>query len=209
MLTWLTETLGTEVVLAETIYEAGREQGFSKNKLIEARDEIKARTFKYGFGKAGAWMWTLKPPSEVTDAEIQAAYLILSDDLCEALSCADAPHPQPLSPDGERGVEDAAAEGSTSKLHDDENSGVLSKKRGKKTGSRRSGTDRIPSSSYDGLSMAELRELALKKLGLWHPPEQAAPELAEAHVWNGQSENGKPSSGDSVNGHSRNGHGRM
>ena len=41
----------------DLLLQAGRHvQGYSKNKLIAAREEIKARTFKYGFGRAGAWM---------------------------------------------------------------------------------------------------------------------------------------------------------
>ena len=198
MLTWLRTTLGTGVVLAETIYDAGKEQGFSKNKLIAAREELPARTFKYGFGRAGAWMWTLKPPAEVTDAEIQAAYLYLPED-----ACADLAEALATSVPGRNGVVDeAAAGGSTSPSQNHENFGVLSKNRGNKAGSRMSGAGRKPSRSYDGLSTAQLRELALQKLGLLGPTEQASPEAAGHHVGNGQSGNGKPRNGHDLNGRS-------
>jgi hypothetical protein len=208
MLTWLTGMLGTEVVLAETIYDAGKEQGYSQNKLIGARKEIDARTFKHGFGRAGAWLWTLKPESEVTDAEVEAAYLYLSEQAQAEFEEAaradfeDATHPQSLSPAGERGVEQAAAGGSTSPLQNHENFGVLSNNRGTNGGSRRSGASRKPSSAYDGLSTAQLREIALKQLGLWGSIEDAAPESAEHHAGNGRSSNGKPRNGHEMNGRS-------
>ena len=86
---WLETTLGSEIVRAETIYEAGREQGFSKNRLIAARIELGARTFKTGFGKTGVWMWTLKPEAEINEAEAQIASIGLPpddfDELNEAL----------------------------------------------------------------------------------------------------------------------------
>jgi hypothetical protein len=174
--------------------------------LIDARKELDARTFKYGFGRGGAWLWTLKPASEVTDAEVEAAYLYLSEqaqaEFAEAARAdfEEALHPQSLSPEGARGVEEAAAGGSTSPLQNHENFGVLSKKRGKHDSSRRAGAGRKPSSAYDGLSAAQLREIALKQLGLWGSIEEESPESAGHHAGNGRSGNGKPR-----NGHDRNG----
>ncbi len=57
----------------ETIYHDGREQGFSEKTLIAARDDLGARSFKVGFGETGSWLWTLKPESEVSEADIQNA----------------------------------------------------------------------------------------------------------------------------------------
>jgi hypothetical protein len=74
LLTWLAGTLGTGVVHSEQIYDAGAEQGFSRNKLRAVRIELGARKFKTGFGKTGAWMWTFKPDSEITAAEVQDAF---------------------------------------------------------------------------------------------------------------------------------------
>jgi hypothetical protein len=73
MLTWLTGMLSVAAVLADTIYETGREEGFSKKKLIAARQELGGRTFKVGFGKDGSWLWTLKPEDTVTEEEIEEA----------------------------------------------------------------------------------------------------------------------------------------
>jgi hypothetical protein len=196
MLTWLAATLGTGVVPAETIYDAGSEQGFSKNKLIAAREELGARTFKYGFGRAGAWMWTLKPQSLVTDAEIQAAYLDLPKDFPPDLKDA-----LEKSVPGRDGVIDEAGGGRpASAAQESETSGVLNKKGGKKAGSRASRGEGKRPFSYAGLSTAELRELALQKLGLSRPPQQESPDEAGRHVGNGHSGNGQPR-----NGHRRNG----
>jgi len=185
MLTWLGATLGTGVVLAETIYDAGKERGFSKNRLIAAREELAARTFKYGFGRAGAWMWTLKPQSEVTDAEIQAAYLDLPKDfpldLKEVLE---------KSVPGRDGVVDEAAVGSaTSAAQESENFGVLNKNGRKMAGSRTLRPGRKRSDSYAGLSLAQLRELGLQMLGLSARPRQESCEEVGHHVGNGRSGN--------------------
>ena len=199
MLTWLRTTLGTGVVLAETIYDAGKEQGFSKNKLIAARDELSARTFKYGFGGYGAWMWTVKPQADVTDAEIQAAYLTLPHDFP-----ADLKEVLEGSVPGRDGVVDEEDEGDWASPREElENFGVLSKKRGKTGGFRTSGRGRKPSPFYDGLSPEQLRELALGKLGLLRRSEQETPEEEDEHeqrhVGNGQSGNGQPGNGHDLN----------
>jgi hypothetical protein len=192
MLTWLGTTLGTGVVLAETIYDAGKEQGYSKKKLIEARDELGARTFKYGFGKAGAWMWTLKPPSEVTDAEIQAAYLHLPEDfpadLKEALEQS-VPGREGIVAEDDEGI--ATGESPASAAQESENSGVLSEKSRKNAGFRTSRRGRKRSRSYDGLSLPQLRELGMQKLGLSRPPRHESPEGAARHIGNGHSGNGR------------------
>ena len=85
MRTWLETTLGTEVVRAKTIYDAGRELGFSKNGLIAAREELGARTVKIGFGKSGNWLWTLKPESEINAAELELASFGLPTDYFDDL----------------------------------------------------------------------------------------------------------------------------
>ena len=204
MLTWLGATLGTEVVTAETIYDAGKEQGFSKNKLIVARDELGARTFKYGFGRAGAWMWTLKPYSEVTDGEIQAAYLDLPKDFPQDLK--DELEKSVPGRDGvvQEDAEHCAENGATGAAQKSENFGVLrknsGKKAGKRTGSRTSRTQEKRPASFSDLNTAQLRELALQMLGLPSSPQQESSEEAGRQVGNGHSGNGQPR-----NGHDRNG----
>jgi|GEM_PF-7065926 len=195
MLTWLTDTLGTGVVPAETIYDAGREQGFSKNKLIAAREEIGARTFKHGFGDDGAWMWTRKPDSEVTDAEVEAAYLDLADG-----ARADAHHAPPVSRGEKTGAAKLVAEGPSSPLRNHENFGVLSEKVGKSAGTHVSRAGRKPSNVFDGLDLSQLPDLALKRSGLLRPTEPAAYDAAGEHVGNGHAGNGKPRNGYDRNG---------
>ena len=186
MLTWLTATLGTGVVPAETIYDAGKEQGFSKSKLIAARDELGARTFKFGFGRAGAWMWTMKPESEVTAAEVQLAWIGLPKD-------------EPIPGQEGDGEEDHGSS-ATSAAQESENFGVLSKKGRKTAGSRSSPTDRKRPLPFPGLSTAQLRELGMQMLGLSGPRRQGSPEEQGRHEGNGHSGNGH-----SGNGHSRKG----
>jgi hypothetical protein len=201
MLTWLKATLGDEVIPAEKIYDAGREQGFSKNKLIAARDELGARTFKVGFGRRGGWMWTMKPESEVTDVEVQFASIglpkdfafELEDELEASLSEEEAAGQEEYGPSAAHAAQES------------ENFGVLNEKGRKMTGSRPLPTDRkrpFRSAGLDtaGLTLAELREIGLQMLGLKPPPRQSSPKEQGRQAGNGHS-----SDGHSGNGHSRNG----
>jgi hypothetical protein len=146
--TWLEATLGTEVIRADRIYDAGREQGFSKNKLIAAREEIGARTFKIGFGRKGGWLWTLKPEAEVTDEEVQIASIGLPQD---------------------SSWEPGAAQES-------ENFGVLNENGRKTGGSKPSPADRKGPRRFPDLSTAQLREIALRMLGLSAGSRQESPQ---------------------------------
>ncbi len=200
MLTWLGATLGIEIVRAETIYDAGREQGFSKNKLIEARDELGARTFKFGFGRKGGWMWTLKPESEVTDAEVQFAYVGLPLDFFEQQDEIGMPLPgEEDAGDAGRGEEDTESS-ATRAAQKTTNSGVLNENGWKSAGSGSSPTARKRSNSYAGMNTAQLRKLAMQMLGLTPEARQDSPEREGQHVGNGRSSNRH-----SGNGHRQNG----
>jgi hypothetical protein len=177
MLTWLEAILGTDVVPAATIYDAGREQGFSKNKLIAARDELGARTFKFGFGRAGGWLWTLKPDSEVTDAEVQIASIGLPRDFS-------------LEPDA---------------AQESENFGVLNENGGKMTGSPSSSAGRKRPRRFQDVNTALLREVGMQMLGLSPRRRPSPPEQPGNHAGNGHSGNGHSGNGHSGNGHSPNG----
>jgi hypothetical protein len=202
LLTWLEATLGTDVVRAETIFNAAKDQGFSKNKLIAAREELGARTFKVGFGRKGGWLWTLKPESEVTDAEVHRASLGLPKDF-------------PFGPAAEAetptdGQEDAdsqdAARSAALAAQESENFGVLNKNGGNTAGSRSSPAERKRPRQYPDLPTAQLRELALQMLGL-PQSRQDSPKKQRSRrpESNGNSGNGRSGNGLAGNGRGRNG----
>jgi hypothetical protein len=73
-LVWLTGIVGSGVVHSQSVIDEGSQEGYSRNKLIECRQELKIRIFKVGFGKKkAAWLWTRKPAEEVTREEIRRA----------------------------------------------------------------------------------------------------------------------------------------
>ena len=144
MRTWLETTLGLDVIRADRIYDAGREQGFSRKMLIAARDELGARTFKYGFGAGGCWLWTMKPDSEVTDAEVEIAALGL-------------PQGYTLDPDAAQKSEDF---------------GALNENGRKTAGSQASPTGRKGPPRFQDVNVALIRAVGMQMLGL--PPSRAA-----------------------------------
>jgi hypothetical protein len=162
MLRWLEATLGTDVVPAETIYDAGKDQGFSKNKLIAARDELGGRTFKISFGRKGRWLWTLKPESEITDAEVQRASLGLPKDFPFDL---EAEAETPLPPEEDADLQEAACSAADA-AQESENFGVLSENGCKTAGSRSSSADLKRPRRFPDLTTAQLREIGLRMLGL-------------------------------------------
>ncbi len=73
-LVWLTGIVGSGIVHSQAVIDEGSQEGYSRNKLIECRKELKIRIFKVGFGKnKAAWLWTRKPAEEVTEEEIRGA----------------------------------------------------------------------------------------------------------------------------------------
>ena len=187
MRTWLEATLGTEVVRADSIYDAGREQGFSKNKLIATREEVGARTFKVGFGGAGGWLWTLKPESEVTTAEVQMASIGLPKDYSfEPEDGLEMPLP------GEEGAgQDDHAGSEAHGAQESENFGVLNENGRKMAGSPASPTDGKLPRRFPDLTTAQLREIGMRMLGLSGRPRQGSPKVPGRHAGNGHAGNGK------------------
>jgi hypothetical protein len=176
LLTWLEATLGTDVVRATTIYDAGKDQGFSKNKLIAAREELGARTFKIGFSSKGNWLWTLKPDEEITDGEVQRASLSLPKDFPFEWEADAEGFPFDLDGEAETQIdeeEDAdpqeAAGSAAGAAQESEDFGVLSKNGRKTAGSGSAPADGKRQRQFPDLTTAQLRELAFQKLGL-RPP---------------------------------------
>ncbi len=193
MRTWLEATLGTGVVPAERIYDAGNEQGFSKNKLIAARDELGARTFKIGFGRRGGWLWTMKPESEVTDEEVQIASIGLPPEI------PFDPEDEPDTPiPGEEGAgHDDDGRSATRTVQESENFGVLNKNGRKMAGSRSSRSGRIRPHRFQDVNLALLREAGMQVLGLSPRRRKSRPAKQGGHAGNGHSGNGHSGNGHS------------
>jgi len=56
---WLREYLGNKQMTSAAIFEDGEKAGFSRNLLYRAKDKLKIRPSKSGFGDAGLWFWGL------------------------------------------------------------------------------------------------------------------------------------------------------
>ena len=56
---WLQNRLESGAVLSSTIFEEGETQGFKRNLLFRAKDSLKIKASKEGFGDSGRWLWEL------------------------------------------------------------------------------------------------------------------------------------------------------
>ena len=202
LLTWLTATLGTGVVSAKTIYDAGKEEGFSKNKLIAARQELGARTYKFGFGDAGGWLWTFKPEAEVTEMESQDAYFGKLEGFRFDPGGVNEGEPGASAPGwdgaGQTGEERRAkGEGRRSKreARNREKNGVLSGNGRKTAGYEAKATEATGANRLPELDPECIRELAKRMVRDMFGPEQAEQELARRHGGNGHAGNGHAANG--------------
>ncbi len=57
---WLRQYLeGNKWISSTTIFEDGKEQGFTKSILYKAKYKLKIKASKLGYGEAGQWLWEL------------------------------------------------------------------------------------------------------------------------------------------------------
>jgi hypothetical protein len=56
---WLQNRLKNGGALSSTIFEEGETQGFKRNLLFRAKDILKVKASKEGFGNSGRWMWEI------------------------------------------------------------------------------------------------------------------------------------------------------
>jgi hypothetical protein len=56
---WLKEFLRSGVMTSTAIFEAGKQEGFSERVLNLAKDKLKIKPDRIGFGRGGGWWWEL------------------------------------------------------------------------------------------------------------------------------------------------------
>lgn len=56
---WLREHLGNKTMSSVAVFEDGEKAGFSRNLLYRAKDKLKIKPNKIGFGDEGQWFWEL------------------------------------------------------------------------------------------------------------------------------------------------------
>jgi hypothetical protein len=192
--TWLEATLGTEVIRAATIYDAGKEQGFSRNKLIAARVELGGRSYKVGFSGEGGWLWTLKPESELTTEEVQIASLGLPPDFpLESLDELETP-----LPGAAEAGQDTPAGSVADAAQESEDFGILNENGREMDDFQPSSKGGNRLSHIPDLTTGQLRAIAMRIYGLKGEPRPGSPLAAGRFAGNGHAKNG----------HARNGHGR-